>query len=99
MEIKIFKITSGEEILSEVDAEYDSCFMLKNPAQVAINPKEDGTMGLMVAAFMPYASEPITLYKSSIVAVCTPAEGLANEYKSKFTDEPVIEVPSRKIII
>lgn len=99
MQIQIFKIVSGEEILAEVIEEFEDRLVLSNSAQIAIQPKEDGTMGIVVAAFMPYADEVIILYKTSIVASCIPAEGLANEYKAKFTDEPVIQVPDRKIII
>jgi hypothetical protein len=99
MHIEIFKIISGEEILSEVVTFTPEYYTLKNPAQIAINPKEDGTMGIMVAAWMPYAEEHIRLYTSAIVSKCFPAEGLANEYKTRFTDDPVIQMPDRKIII
>lgn len=99
MEIKVFKLISGEEVLSEVGDETEVSYALFNPAQIAIQPKEDGTMGIMVAAFQPYAEGAIILYKSAIATSCVPAEGLSNEYKAKFADEPVIQVPDRKIII
>jgi hypothetical protein len=99
MIIKVFKLTSGEEVLSEVRNETETSYSLLNPAQIAIQPREDGSMGLVVAAFQPYAEGAVTLYKTAVVTSCIPAEGLCNEYKSKFTDEPVIQVPDRKIII
>lgn len=99
IEIKIFKLVSGEEILSTVVEETETSFILENPSQIAVQPREDGSMGLVVAAFMPYSKDTVTINKFAVSASCYPAEGLANEYKAKFTDEPLIQVPDRKIII
>jgi hypothetical protein len=100
---KCFKLASGEELLAIVVDEDAFQFTLENPAQIAVQAKEDGTMGLMICQFMPYAEGDIIIYKSAIASVGTPVQGLIDEYNSKFEDEveetPLIQVPDRKIII
>lgn len=99
METKCFKISSGEELLANVVDEDAYSFTVSNPAQIAVQPKEDGSMGLMIAMFMPYADGDVTLFKSSIMAVGTPASALVEEYNSKFQEPSLIQVPSNKIIL
>jgi len=98
---KCFKLSSGEEILAGVIDEDAFQFTVSNPAQIAIQSREDGTMGLLIAQFMPYSEGDITIYKSAIMTVGDPAQGLIDEYISKFEEakESLIKVPDRKIII
>ena len=49
--------------------------------------------------FMPYADGDITLFKSAIITVGNPAQGLVAEYNSKFEEQPLIKVPDKKIIL
>lgn len=99
METKCFKMSSGEELLANVVDEDAFSFTLENTAQIAIQPKEDGTIGLMIAQFMPYAEGNVTIFKSAIMAVGKPADGLVAEYLSKFEEPPLIQVPDKKIIL
>jgi hypothetical protein len=99
---KCFKLSSGEEILAGIVDEDAFQFTVSNPAQIAIQPKEDGSIGLMIAQFLPYAEGDITIYKSAIMTVGNPAQGLVDEYTSKFKEaeeESLIQVPDRKIIL
>ena len=99
MTTKCFKLVSGEELLANVVDEDAVSYTLSNPAQIAIQPKEDGSIGLMIAMFMPYADGDITLFKSAIITVGNPAQGLVAEYNSKFEEQPLIKVPDKKIIL
>lgn len=99
MTTKCFKLVSGEELLANVVDEDAFQFTLSNPAQIAIQPKEDGKLGMVIAQFMPYSEGNITVFKSAIIVVGTPAEGLVAEYNSKFEEQPLIQVPDKKIII
>ena len=99
MTTKCFKLVSGEELLANVVAEYAFQFTLSNPAQIAIQPKEDGSIGLMIAQFLPYAEGDITVFKSALVTVGIPAQALVDEYNSKFEEQPLIQVPDKKIIL
>lgn len=99
MTIKVFSLISGAELIAEVISEFDSTYILGNPAHIDLHQNEDGSMGISVAAFMPYAADNISLNKSSVSAYCTPVEALAAEYKSRFEEPPLIQVPSTKKLI
>lgn len=99
MTTKCFKLSSGEELLAGVVDEDAFSFTLSNPAQIAIQPKEDGNIGLMIAQFMPYAEGDITIFKSALITIGNPAQGLIDEYESKFKEESLIQVPDKKIIL
>jgi len=102
MTTKCFKLSSGEELLAIVVDEDAFQFTTSNPAQIAIQSREDGTMGIMIAQYMPYVDGTTNIYKSAIVSVGTPVQGLIDEYNSKFEEPeeaPLIQVPDRKLII
>jgi hypothetical protein len=98
---KCFKLVSGEELLATVVDEDAFQFTLSHPAQIAIQTREDGSVGLMICQFMPYAEGNITIFKSAIMTVGNPAQGLVEEYLSKFeeAEESLIKVPERKLIL
>jgi hypothetical protein len=97
--ITTFSLISGMELIADVISETEATYALKDPAQVALQENEDGSMGIMIAAYMPYAIDTITLNKSAVAAYCTPVEALAEEYKSRFEEPPLIQVPGSKKII
>ena len=53
----------------------------------------------MIAQFLPYAEGDITVFKSALVTVGIPAQALVDEYNSKFEEQPLIQVPDKKIIL
>lgn len=102
MVTKCFKLVSGEELLANVIDEDAFQFTLSNPAQIAIQPKEDGSLGIMIAQFLPYVDGEITIFKSALVSVGNPIQGLVDEYNSKFEEpesESLIKIPERKLIL
>ena len=99
MTTKCFKIVSGEELLANIVDEDAFRYVISNPAQIAIQQKEDGSMGLMIAQYMPYSEGDVIIFKSAIVSIGTPAGGLVSEYQSKFQEQPLIQVSDKKIII
>lgn len=99
MTTKCFKIVSGEELLANIVEEDAFRYVISNPAQIAIQQKEDGSIGLMIAQYMPYSEGDVIIFKSAIVSIGTPAEGLVSEYLSKFEEKSLIQVPDKKIII
>jgi hypothetical protein len=96
---KCFKLVSGEELLANIVDEDVLQYVVSNPAQIAIQPKEDGSIGLMIAQYMPYSEGDVIIFKSAISSIGTPAEGLVLEYQSKFEEQPLIQVPDKKIIL
>jgi hypothetical protein len=81
--VKVYKLTTGEEVIGDVVNDSDSSLELKNPAQIILQRTENG-MGLAIAPFMPYSSENVTLYRIAIVSECEPDINLVNEYNKIF---------------
>ena len=97
--ILAFRLLSGDEVISIIASETETTYELENPAQIATQMTESGKIGLMIAAFQPYAETNITLNKRAIASICIPAQGLADEYKSKFEESLIITPPTQKIIV
>jgi hypothetical protein len=83
MNVKVYKMINGEEIIGEVHNDLDKIVELKNPAQIMLQRTEGG-MGVGIAPYMPYATGNINLYKNAIAADCAPDQNLVNEYNRIF---------------
>lgn len=84
MNIKVFKMINGEELISEISKDNGHTYELKNPANIMLQPTANGQMGVGIAPYMPYASTTIQLYKSAIAAESVPDQGMENEYNRIF---------------
>lgn len=83
MNVKVYKMINGEEIIGEVFNEIAATVELKNPAQIMLQRTETG-MGVGIAPYMPYATGNINLHKNAIAADCEPDQNLVNEYNRIF---------------
>ena len=82
--VKVFKLINGEELISEIHNHYNDNFELKNPANIMLQPTQNGQMGVGIAPYMPYASGNVKLYKSAIAAEAEPEQNMINEYNRIF---------------
>lgn len=85
MNVKLFRLVSGEEIMGELkNLEGSSKLEIKNPAMIIMQQSGQGVaMGLM--PFMPYAeSNLVTFQADKIVAECEADVKLINEYNRIF---------------
>jgi hypothetical protein len=82
--VKVFKLINGEELISEIHNHYDKHFELKNPANIMLQPTQNGQMGVGIAPYMPYADGNVNLYKSAIASEATPEQSMINEYNRIF---------------
>lgn len=95
MNIKVFKLTSGEEVIAELDnkvqLEDGARYSLKNPLLIALTPQ-----GLAMMGFMPYVDpdSKIEIHEDNVMIVADPINDLANNYRSKFSG---IVLPEKKI--
>lgn len=81
MKIKMFRLTSGEDIIAEVSNEHDQHYELKNPVQIVMHPTPDGKVSVGFGQFIPYAEGGrLTLYKSYIGAEGDVDQSMTNEY-------------------
>jgi hypothetical protein len=84
MNVKVFKLINGEELISEVFNHYDKHLELKNPANIIIQQTSSGQMGVGIAPYMPYADGNVNLYKSAIASEAQPDQKMVNEYNRVF---------------
>jgi len=84
MNVKIFRLVSGEELIGKWENDNDDSIDVENPAVIVLNPSQQGVqMGLM--PFMAYAQDKIINFKKShIVATCAVETPLLNEYNRIF---------------
>jgi hypothetical protein len=81
-DIKILKLNSGEEIVSDVTDAGD-VYTLKNPVTVVYQKTEKG-LGCGLAPYLPFATGDITVFKSSISSFAEPGKDMINEYNRLF---------------
>lgn len=82
MNIRVFKLVTGEEIISEVE-EDPKGFLLKSPASIVMQRTEQG-VGVGMMPYMPYTQGKITLYSSSICSHGEVDVKMVNEYNRLF---------------
>jgi hypothetical protein len=77
MNVKVFRLNSGEEILSRFE-EQDSAYILKDPAILV--PMREGQIGLMPWLMYTKAAKGVTVPKSFIAFTVDPIDELNNQY-------------------
>jgi hypothetical protein len=85
MTVKVFKMISGEEIISEVKEtiQVSDTYELTSPATIVMQQTEKG-VGVGIAPYMPYADGQVVLYKSAIASEGNPDIKMENEYRRLF---------------
>lgn len=85
MSIKAFKLTSGEDIISEVLEETSNDVTLKNPAAIIVQQTSEGRVGAAFVPFTPFAKNNIVvIYKTAIAGHMEIDVKLMNEYSRIF---------------
>ena len=87
MDVKIFKLVTGEEIMGEVVGDIGK-FTVKNPVLVAVMRGKDGVPNVGFAPFPTYSEEvknkTIDFRLEHVVYCYTPAEDFKQNYDSIF---------------
>jgi len=84
-DIKLIKLTSGEEILAKVVSQSECAWVLDDVTSVVMHPTKDGTMSVGFAPFMPYNEGTISLWATSIALVAEPNQQLKSEHTRIFS--------------
>jgi hypothetical protein len=81
-EVKIVRLTSGEELIAKVDASADSYVVIKKPAILIPAGKDQLAFG----QWLPYAdiAKGMTISKEYIVFIVDPMEEMASQYEEAF---------------
>ena len=92
--VKVLKMLTGEDLLSEVKDSDDGNLVLKNPCMMV--PGQDGGIGIAPWAFMSKDVETgIEISKDKCVFVSSPQDEFEEQYLKVFS--PVV-APSSKIV-
>ena len=91
--IKVFKMCSGEEIITKVSGVTDNEFIVENPLQLTPGPN-----GLQFAPYLLMAQQDksFLLSRSAIAASANPSLEVENQYESVTTG---IALPKKSSII
>lgn len=95
MTVKIFKLTTGEEIIGEVVNETEHSVSLENPLAIMLRPSQDGfTYGFVPWCHMIDGAKEIAL--SNIVVSGLASDDVKNTYNSMFGG---IVTPPKQLIV
>lgn len=91
MAVKVYKLISGEDIISSVVEETRDTVVLKSPASIIMQQAGEGRVGAGLAAFSPFAKDGrVVLYRIAIAVETEVDVKLENEYNRIFGSGIVI---------
>ena len=100
MEILALKLITGEDILSEVESQSETEYVLVNPVGIAIVRGKDGQPNVGFAPFPIHAEQKtgatVAIAKRNVVYYYEPAQDFINNYNQIFGSG--IVVPNKQII-
>ena len=96
--VKIVRLSTGEEILGEITSDSGTVVTLKNPVRVVVIPTSDQNNPKV--GFAPFSQwtedKELTLNKNHVTYIATPINEFMNQYKTMFGG--LVVPPSSKII-
>jgi hypothetical protein len=93
MNVKVFRLNSGEEILARFEEQNDS-WLLKDPAILV--PVGQGQIGLMPWLMYTKAAKGVSIPKSFVAFTLEPLDELKSQYDSSLNKG--IVAPSNKTV-
>lgn len=85
-DIHVFKLTTGEELISRVTEETDDSYVLSKPRVVAISPTQSGQMSVTLIPLLASAPDcEFTLSKSVVVG--KPTDGINSELEKGYMEQ------------
>ena len=99
MDVKVFKMLTGEEVIGELTKFEGEMLFIKHPLGLAINHEEGR---LVFVPYMPYTSAPeeiVVPVTSLLIEPLVPIESIAEDYKN--TIQKIFQkvfIPERSII-
>ena len=94
--IQIIKLSSGEELIGQVDdieIEGRTLIQIQKPAVVMLIPdqREEGKFGIGLAPYAPYADKStVSIMPNHVIAVMIPGTSLLNEYNKHYGSGVII---------
>lgn len=81
-DVKIFKLSSGEEVIVKIESSDNYSFHVNDATVVVMqrDPNGSGGFGLGFIPFMAYGNGTTEIKQDAIIAICTPSDSLYREY-------------------
>ena len=83
MNIKVWKMINGEELIGDVVSSFDQFIEVKNPAQIILQKTDQG-VGVGLAPTMPYVDGNFKIIRTAVAIEGNPNQQMANEYNRLF---------------
>ena len=97
-ELRVLKLVTGEEILTEVTDNSDGTISIENSILIALQPKQDGSGGFGIA-LLPHANYvdgPITFQTKHVIWNEPPVPELASQHHNIFNK---IVTPPKGLVV
>lgn len=85
MTIKLFRLTTGEEIVANQVAVRDNTTVIEEAVTLVYQQVDEGRMSVGFAPFMPQADGEIAINNHAIAVTTDPKENLLSEYNRVFS--------------
>jgi hypothetical protein len=102
MEIKTFRLTSGEELIAELVDDQNGCLHVKNPLRIQLAQNAQGQVQLGFAEWPEFADpdqlDPVRIPHSALACFpLKPYSQLETQYESTVTG--IVLPPTPKILV
>ena len=101
MEVLALKLTTGEDVLGELESQSETEFVILNPVGIAVVRGKDGQPQVGFSPFPIHGEQKsgttIALAKKNVVYSYTPAQDFINNYNSIFGSGLVVP-PTKSLI-
>ena len=94
--IKVFKLITGEELISKVSSGSEAGWHLEDPAIVMVQRTQEG-MGVALAPFLAYTAGKLYLNKSGVIEEAEADTQMQNEYNRLF-GSGIVVAPASALI-
>ena len=85
-EIRIFRTTSGQEVIAEIVEQTDTHSVVLNPMMILMNMSAHDQIGIQLAPWLPLAKEKqFTIENQFIELVYSPNDQLKEKYTGFFS--------------
>ena len=98
MSLKVLKLTSGEEIIGDIEHGTKDDIIIDTPAKLVMFPTEKDGIGMAIMVWLPYSNDKkVSIKKQFIMTKVKPSDEIANEYNNRFGSG--IVTPTKEIIV
>lgn len=101
MDVKLFKLVNGQEVIAEFEGETESNYMIINPVILAQQQDENGQVQLGFAPWIfgkeQQEKSSYPLNKATVATHVDPLDEIVSGYKQQFDPNAIIE-PDNNII-